>query len=79
MKKRMSFSRIIKQQERYVERVRAQPHPCPECGVPLSWEEADQLDGDLHRCPRCAGKIRVLVPAFDPLRSWCWIKQEQDQ
>ena len=75
----MSFKRIIKQQEQYVSRVRAQRHPCPACGVPLSWEDAEQLDGDLHICPRCAGKIRVLVPVLDPLRSWRWVEPDEEE
>ena len=67
-----SLRKQREKQDRYVARMQAQRHPCPCCGIPLSQVEAEQVAGDIHRCPRCEGTITLVVPAFDPLRVWHW-------
>ena len=71
--KRTNLNRVRARQERWMEKVTARPMPCPRCHAKVSLEQAEQIDGDLHRCPECAGMIEHVVPLFDPGVIWHWV------
>ena len=67
------FARIRASQDRYVARIQAIPQPCSACATPVSMTAAQQVDGNLYRCPHCNSTMQHVVPAFDLLRAWYWI------
>ena len=66
------FAAIRAKQERYLEKVRSIPMPCPVCTNGVSLKHARRIEGDLYSCPNCDSKILHVVPALDPIVIWRW-------